>query len=827
MASREALEVKRDEGTVNFYRYQIQLLLFHIDAKAASNFSDMVREHNKQERLKNLEQTWPPDQPNNFAPLVLIRHHNCYTMKQGQDTLRRSTAFAKLIQTGDQVTSLANDQSVPKCDPKPDNLEEEVLDGGVVTKNISEILAPLDQHKDPQFVLIEGAPGIGKSMLLKEIAYRWSEGMLLKTFKIVILICLRNPVVQRLVSLSNLPETAWYNDYLSLVKDFLQLFCKRDVESDQVATGSRDYLNRNNGKDLAFLLDGFDEFPGHLQKDSLIAEILHRKLFQDCAIIVSSRPHASIHLRQHATTRVEVLGFTEIERRQFIQQALQGNQERIEELSQYLQHHFNIDTLCYVPFHMVILVFLYKQKVSLPNNSAELYNLFICITICRHLAKHGQHHDNRITDLTDLPKPCKNVIQQLSKLSLESLNNNELVFTLDKIKEVCPEIEDIPGAINGFGLLQAIQHIDLTGNTMTFNFLHLYIQEFLAAHHITTLSPKKELKILRKKFSSDVHFNMFAIYVAHTRGQRPSFKRFIKPPLQQRFKQFLSRREVSLSNHLLTNQLKCFYLFHCFFEAEDRRICASIDKAKIFDNATINLENIKLSPSDVQSMAFYLTKSSHKNWKWLNLKGSFIQDHGLLRMLHRGLASCNITIAKLWLSDNGLTKASSSAVGDVVISCKVEELRIDDNPAIGEGDGFYSILSYPSSVLQRLDMYSVKLSPIAAIKLFTALTKNKQLRQLLVCDNNITDEAGNAIITAMKENTFLVELRMWDNPISGDCAQCIVQALKDNNTLQLLFFPRHFTQKVNKTITSLAKEVIEERGTRGCHTKLEIDFISI
>jgi len=102
---------------------------------------------------------------------------------------------------------------------------------------------------------------------------------------------------------------------------------------------------------------------------------------------------------------------------------------------------------------------------------------------------------------------------------LEAFNNNKLVFTLDEIKATCPDIAVIPGAINGFGLLQAIQHFGLTGKTMTFNFLHLSIQEFLAAHQITCLSPSDELKVLKEKFWSDTHSNMFAMHVTLTKGQ--------------------------------------------------------------------------------------------------------------------------------------------------------------------------------------------------------------------------------------------------------------------------------------------------------------------
>ena len=96
---------------------------------------------------------------------------------------------------------------------------------------------------------------------------------------------------------------------------------------------------------------------------------------------------------------------------------------------------------------MVVLVFLYKQGILFPKSSTGLYNHFICLTIRRHLAKHGHPLDNKIIDLTNLPDPYKKIIQQLSKFSLEALNKNKLVFTLYEINTVCPGITSVKGAI--------------------------------------------------------------------------------------------------------------------------------------------------------------------------------------------------------------------------------------------------------------------------------------------------------------------------------------------------------------------------------------------
>ena len=793
------------------------LCVYNIGADAASILSEMVSQRNLQEQFNTDEETWPPDQPKNFTPLVLIHH-------QGQHSMKQPTVVAQVIQTGNinDITTMASNQSVPKHNAKLDSHEplQKVLDSSTVTNELAEILAPLEQSKDPQLILIEGAPGIGKSILLKEIAYRWGNKQLLKTFEFVLLIQLRNPSVQQVV----------------LVSDLLQLFCMGNRRAVDIAAACQDHLYENGGKDIAFLFDGFDEYPEDLQKNSLIANILRRKVLPYCAFVVSSRPHATVHLRQQATVRVDILGFTEVERNQFIQQALKEQPQSIKELTQYLEDHFTISSLCVVPFNMVVLLYLYKQRSCLPNeslpkNSTQLYNHFICLTICQHLTKYGHLLDNTITDLTNLPDPCSKIIQQLSKFSLEALNNNKLVFTFDEIKVACPDIAAIPGAINGFGLLQAVQHFGLTGKTMTFNFLHFTIEEFLAAHHVASLSPREELKLLEERFWSDIHSNMFAIYISLTKGQRASFRQFIKPSLGRRLKGFLTGEQVE--NRFLEDKVKCFHLFRCFFAAGDKEMCRSIENAKSlnFSSKTVQINSlmlivqnttITLSPNDVECMTVFLTCSSHKEWEELDLDHCYIQDHGV-HILHRGLINSSVTITSLWLPYNGLTESSSSAISDITISCRVKILNLNGNKTVGEDERLYSIISDPSSVLEELYIWNTKLSSNAAIKLFTTLRDSKKLRILDISHNDITDEACDAITMAMK-NTSLLKLYLGRNPISGKCAQLLLEALQHNNTLKELWLPYRYSDDVKKRIRLSAEEVDEKRQSRNCPVKLKITF---
>ena len=678
------------------------------------------------------------------------------------------------------------------------------------TKDLQEVFSQLEQPSDSQdqrSILVEGSPGVGKSVLLKHIAYLWAQDELLTNTDFLFLLHLRDPSVQQMHSLD------------SLVHHFYHYDKQASLVTSCVA--------QDGGKSVTILLDGYDELPVNLRQNSLIADLLQCKVLPACSIVVSSRPHASTHLRDNISCQVEILGFSEKDQQHFIEHSLKDQPHKISELKQYLKHHSAISNLCFIPFSMTILLFLYKDKEErpLPTNSTGLYNLFICLTICRHLrVKCKVTLDEEVEDLNKFPQPYSNIIKQLSTFAFKALGDNQLVFTLAEIKKECPDIDK---AINGFGLLQVVEYAGRMSKSLSFNFIHLSIQEFLAAHHVTTLPPSKELSILQKNFwNNPVYFNMFDIYVALTNGQRPSFKRFLQPPsLMDRFKTFVTGREeslVAIPQQLLDDKIKCLRMYYCFQEAGDVTMCKSIEDTTQLDKQQINLNYTRLSPSDLECLTIFLACSSHKEWKKLNLLGSCIQDHGL-QILQHGLRSSNVTITVLDLVLNGLTAVSSSAISDLTISCRVKTLWISYNKIVGEDDRLYRIITDDSSMVEELIMEDVNLSSSGAIKLFTALSEAKKLRELHIDSNNITDEACDVIIMAMKKNTSLVTLYMHNNPISGDCVQLIVQALQ-YNTLQELYL-NYYTDDVKEKIRSLKEKVNKKRETHGCQVNLIITFL--
>ena len=145
------------------------------------------------------------------------------------------------------------------------------------TKNISDIFISFTANDgltiNPCIILIEGAPGIGKTVLAKEIAFQWARNKLLRDKNILLLLFLRECNFKSMVSVENLVEHV--------------------VKSNKITASLSEYLLQTEGKDLAIVFDGYDEISEEDRKKSIIAHIIYRRIFSKCCLVITSRPTAS------------------------------------------------------------------------------------------------------------------------------------------------------------------------------------------------------------------------------------------------------------------------------------------------------------------------------------------------------------------------------------------------------------------------------------------------------------------------------------------------------------------------------------------------------
>lgn len=764
----------------------IVMYILYISCPYPGNEPGPVADHVKviyeETRYKASQDDWPPEQPQHFTSVTIIYH-------------RRSRNKREILAVaGVKKSGIILDNTSQPCNQEP---SQEYMAQSRLTKSISEIFEPLEDTdmRPPRSILIEGAPGIGKTILSKEIAYQWAIGdkKILQDKKMVFLIYMRDPAVSHIKSVENLVHSFYKND--PTAKDF--------------AASCGRYLVATEGSELAIILDGYDEMSEELRNNSLFSDIVNRKVLPKCVLVITSRPSASAHLHNNMERRMEILGFSEADRKDYIQYALKGLQDQIQGLLKFLESHPAIDSLCYIPLNMTILIYLMKHRElsTLPTSQTNLYQDFVCLTICHHLKKIGTTLRD-ITDLKSFPDPYRVVISKLAKLSYTALDKSKLVFTSAEIREACPEISSIPGAIDGFGLLQAVEHNSTMETTLSYNFVHFSIQEYLAAFYISSLEDDEELKVLQERFWTGSHHNTWVVYTGITKGQKVAFKKFLcggKPDAS------------TISLEFLETSRKCLHLFECFDEAEDYKMCHQIDQAQVF-NGRINTSMRTLTPRELKSLCVFLTKTSIKQWNELSLSSCIIGDTGC-SAIEMALSKNAPTIESVRFEDNQLTALSTEKVIKIATYCNTILLDLRWNEF---QDGEWSALIRNTSLVSIvLDECNLKV--VGTKKLAAAVAKNKTLTSLRLDKNEIRDEAVEALVAMLAENTSLANLRLCGNPLTEKGVTTILKSLVLNRALQWLWLP-HISNSKEEELHKQEDEINTHRLNNKCYVKLTVSF---
>ena len=459
----------------------------------------------------------------------------------------------------------------------------------------------------------------------------------------------------------------------------VESFVQYVVKSSEMAAHLTKYLLQTDGKELTIVLDGYDEISDEDRKISIVADIINRKLFAKCCLVITSRPTASASLHSTVDCRVEIIGFTEEDRLDYIQTALQGNDDKVEALILYLQSNPTINALCYIPLNMTILLCLAEDGIEkLPKTQTGMYKKFIEMTIVRFIQKSNVKSTTIINDIANLPNPHNKVFKELAQLAYKSLKIDKIIFTLNEIEMVCPNMSTTSSNWNGLGLLKAVQYFEVGNNCVTFHFLHFSIQEYMAAWYISTLSNRKQIKLLKKTFWLQRYYNTWIMYVGITCGSSFALKHF----LSGNWFQFSTRifKTSGISKKIVENKIKCLHLFQCLVESSNEDMIASV--SKFFQDNQIDLSNQTLLPSDVNTLGFFLIRSINKHWEMLNLSGCNIGSIGINILCDRFLSkeSRDIVVIKtVNFSYDQLNFLSVLQIFDLLKSWKTLQLIIKDS----------------------------------------------------------------------------------------------------------------------------------------------------
>ena len=127
---------------------------------------------------------------------------------------------------------------------------------------------------------------------------------------------------------------------------------------------------------------------------------------------------------------------------------------------------------------------------------AELFKKIILNVILRNFSKLPRY-DNvmKLSDFDSLPEGLQEPWQHLCELAYKAIEKDQIVFSQKELANFF--LQDMADSVLCFGLLQSTESIFEMGHEVSFNFMHLTFQEYLAALHLLKQPAEILSKIIR------------------------------------------------------------------------------------------------------------------------------------------------------------------------------------------------------------------------------------------------------------------------------------------------------------------------------------------
>ena len=350
---------------------------------------------------------------------------------------------------------------------------------------LDDFLKPTQHSDGLKFVLVEGAPGIGKSTLAKEICQRWSTNPTadnhLKQFSLVIFVQLRNQRAQHATTLYDLLPV----DPNSNMKE---------IERQ---------LKLKNGRNVLWVLDGFDELPYYDQiQGSLYRRLIEGDLLNDSTVLVTSQLTISGPLvrlferNKNRAKRIVILGFTPSNIEKYAELYFKDKSDELQSFINYYNSTPIIKRLMYIPINAAIVCLVYNEsytrQLQFPMTMTELYDSFTQALILRHLIDKKQvREDFRMPsrlmckeDLNHLPETTQKEFWKLTKVAYDGVREQQYIFNNIKMTDIKDNL-GLMNDISSFSVSSGTQYI--------ISFLSTTLQEYLAALYIAN-KPKELAK---------------------------------------------------------------------------------------------------------------------------------------------------------------------------------------------------------------------------------------------------------------------------------------------------------------------------------------------
>ena len=533
-------------------------------------------------------------------------------------------------------------------------------------------------------VLVEGDAGIGKTTLSTSISEDWSRDKLFKEYELLLLFPLRH---KKVASAGSLPE-------------LLQLLHPSPGVCESVAR----YLEEGEGEKVVIIADGWDEVSESNQQERSFLYQLLFETFPLMSVVVTSRPSASgpLHRLPCIDRFVEIKGFSKEDIKEYIKSEFPSDEKKAGDLLEQLESNPLVESVCSVPLNCAIVCHLWRcLEDTLPSTMTQLYTKIILNVMFRNIQKNDAFkYVQSLSNFNALPKDLQQPFWRLCEFAFQMLKKNQIVFSQEELAEFLPRGLALDDKILCFGLLQSVETVLETGHGVSFHFLHLTFQEFLASLYLSRQPPETQLEVFRAH-CSEPHFTLiwrlfFGICFFNTKLEtKCDIKQVVHYVANKRFyfvdELSLCHCAFEAQNDVITNEVVQFQtIFRTFIRSFGSPLTAH-DCAAIlyvianmqecsgmwiyFSNSGVREKQIKTLTNILSSKHGKLQVSS------LNLSGNKLTDKCASDLFHRASAAFQ-SLTKLNLSDNRIGSESIKSIASTLAksSCSGCQLDLSDNP---------------------------------------------------------------------------------------------------------------------------------------------------